>query len=146
MWSRVTVVPNAVTQASGPVQFLVHASGGMGKAAGSAGRKEGYQSGINVDGISLDDFVFGQGHLPPQVIKMDIEGGEVMALPGMRRVLAEIRPLLLMELHGPESSRAAWDALTTAGYGIYWMQKGYQIVPSLEAMGWKSYIIARPKG
>ena len=40
---------------------------------------------------------------------MDIEGGEVMALPGMRRVLAEARPLMLMELHGPESARAAWE-------------------------------------
>lgn len=146
MERRVTVVPKAVTQAPGPVRFLVHASGGMGKAAGSAGRDDSYQSEVTVDGISLDEFCFGQGNPPPQVVKMDIEGGEVLALPGMRRLLAEARPLMLMELHGPESSRVAWETLTAAGYEIRWMRKGFPVVPSLEAMGWKAYIIAQPKG
>jgi Methyltransferase FkbM domain len=115
----------------------------MGKAAGSAGRADPYQSEISVPGISLDEFVYGQGNPPPQVVKMDIEGGEVLALPGMRRVLAEARPLMLMELHGPESSRAAWETLTAAGYTICWMRRGYPVVPSLEAMGWKAYIVAK---
>ena len=75
---------------------------------------------------------------------MDIEGGEVLALPGMRRVLAEARPLMLMELHGPESSRVAWETLTAAGYEIRWMRRGYPVVPSLEALGRKAYIVAKP--
>ncbi|MBI4732009.1 MAG: FkbM family methyltransferase [Chloroflexi bacterium] len=146
MERQVTVVAKAVTQAPGPVRFLVHASGGMGKAAGSAGRDDPYQSDVTVDGISLDEFTFGQGNPPPQVVKMDIEGGEVLALPGMRRLLAEARPLMLMELHGPESSRVAWETLTAARYEIRWMRKGFPVVPSLEAMGWKAYIVAKPKG
>jgi len=145
MDSRVTVVANAVTHTPGPVRFLVHASGGMGKAAGSAGREDQYQSELTVPGISLDEFVYGQGNPPPQVVKMDIEGGEVMALPGMRRVLTEARPLMLMELHGPESSRVAWETLTAAGYEIRWMRPGYPLVRSLEALGWKAYIVAKPK-
>jgi FkbM family methyltransferase len=145
MEGRVAVVSKAVAQASGPVRFLVHASGGMGKAVGSAGRDGAYQSQVTVDGISLDEFVYGQGNPPPQVVKMDIEGGEVLALPGMRRLLAEARPVMLMELHGSESGRAAWEALTAAGYEIHWMRKGFPPVPSLEAMGWKAYIVAKPK-
>jgi FkbM family methyltransferase len=144
MDSRLSLINAAVIQASGPVRFLVHASGGMGKVAGSAGRDDGYQSEIMVPGLSLDEFVFGQGNPHPQVIKMDIEGGEVLALQGMRRVLAEVRPLLLMELHGPESSRAAWETLNAAGYEICWMRHGFPVVPSLDKMGWKAYIIARP--
>jgi FkbM family methyltransferase len=144
MQKRVTVVDRAVTQASGPVRFLVHASGGMGKVAGSAGREEKYESEVTVSGISLDEFVYGQGNPAPQVIKMDIEGGEVLALPGMRRVLKEARPLMLMELHGPESCRAAWETLTFAGYEICWMRPGYPVVPSLETLGWKAYIVAKP--
>jgi len=144
MDAQVTVIASAVTQAPGPLRFLVHASGGMGKAAGSAGRDDQYQSEVTVPGISLDEFVYGQGNPPPQVVKMDIEGGEVMALPGMRRVLTEARPLMLMELHGPESSRVAWETLTAAGYEICWMRPGYPVVPSLEAMGWKAYIVAKP--
>jgi len=145
MEARVTIVPVAVTRSFGPVRFLVHASGGMGKAAGSAGRDDFYQTEIIVDGISLDEFVFEQEHPAPQVVKIDIEGGEVLALPGMKRLLADVRPVLLMELHGPESSRHAWETLTSAGYEIRWMKRRFPLVPSLEAMGWKAYIVAKLK-
>ncbi len=141
---RVTIFPGAVGVSAGEVKFLVHSSGGMGKAAGSAGRDEHYQKEITVPCISLDEFVFAQGNAPPQAVKMDIEGGEVMALPGMRRALAEARPLMLMELHGPESARAAWDALTAAGYRLCEMKPGYPSVPSLDALDWKAYLVALP--
>jgi FkbM family methyltransferase len=54
MQERVMINPVAVTSGSGVVKFLVHASGGMGKAAGSAGRAEKYINEISVPGISLD--------------------------------------------------------------------------------------------
>jgi FkbM family methyltransferase len=141
---RVSIFPGAVAAGAGEVKFLVHSSGGMGKAAGSAGRDEHYQREITVPGISLDEFVFAQGNAPPQAVKMDIEGGEVLALPGMKRVLAEARPLMLMELHGPESARAAWEALTAAGYSLCEMKPGYPRVPSLGALNWKAYLVALP--
>jgi FkbM family methyltransferase len=144
MENRVMLFSGAVTQNTGQVLFLVHSSGGMGKAAGSAGRHDQYQFEISVPGITLDEFVYGQGNPPPQVVKMDIEGGEVLALPGMRRVLVEARPLILMELHGPEACRVAWDNLTNADYHIFWMRHGYPEVPSLEMLGWKAYIVAKP--
>lgn len=141
---RVTISPGAVGASAGEVKFLVHSSGGMGKAAGSAGRDEQYLREITVPGISLDEFVYTQGNPPPQAVKMDIEGGEVMALPGMRRLLVEVRPLMLMELHGPESARAAWDALAAAGYRLCEMKPGYPRVPSLDALDWKAYLVALP--
>jgi FkbM family methyltransferase len=143
METRLSLFAGAVTETGGPVRFLVHASAGMGKAAGSAGRVDQYQSEISVPGISLDEFVYGQGNPPPQVAKMDIEGGEVLALPGMRRILVEAHPLMLIELHGPEASRAAWETLNAAGYTICWMRRGYPVVPTLEALGWKAYIVAK---
>jgi FkbM family methyltransferase len=142
--NRLILFSGAVTNAPGPVRFLVHASGGMGKAAGSAGRQDKYQSEVIVPGISLDEFVYALGNPPPQVVKMDIEGGEVLALPGMRRVLSDARPLMLMELHGLESSRIAWETLTAAGYKISWMRRGYPEIPSLAELDWKAYIVARP--
>jgi FkbM family methyltransferase len=141
---RVSIFSGAVAVGVGEVKFLVHSSGGMGKAAGSAGRDEQYQREIIVPSTSLDEFVYTQGNPPPQAVKMDIEGGEVMALPGMRRVLAEARPLMLMELHGPESARAAWEALTATGYRLCEMKPGYPRVPSLDALDWKAYLVALP--
>ncbi len=126
-----------------PVRFLVGLSGGMGKAEGSAGRQElPYNEAIEVQGISLDQFVFEQGNPAPELVKIDIEGGEVLALPGMRRVLSECHPIIFLELHGPEAAQAAWQELVSAGYRINLMQRGYPEVTSVDRMGWKSYIVA----
>ncbi len=136
------IVPAAVVERSRPVEFLVGPSGGMGKVAGSAGRDQvAYQQKLNVDGIGLDEFVYQGGNPIPQVIKMDIEGGEILALPGMERLLREARPLILMELHGPQSVRAAWDCLAQAGYKISQMRPGYPVVASIDALDWKAYLI-----
>lgn len=147
---RVTVVPQAVAGSEGMVPFHVHASGGMGKVEGSAGRwNQRYQSEITVPSLSLDSFVYVRGGPVPQLIKMDIEGGEVLALPGMRRLLREARPTLLLEVHGPEGLRAAWDELSAAGYAIRQMERGFprvQVHPDhldslLDAKGWKAYLV-----
>jgi FkbM family methyltransferase len=145
----VEVVGMAVIDAARPVEFFMHASTSMGKAAGSAGRtEESYTSSITVPGISLDEFIYAKEisstllNPIPQVVKIDIEGGEVLALPGMRRLLNEAHPLVLLELHGPEAARAAWQELTAAGYQLYRMDSGEHI-PSLEVLDWKAYVVAR---
>lgn len=141
---RVQVVGSAVVEAERPVHFLIGPSHGMGKAQGSAGRQEyTYPHSIQVPGISLDIFC-SNGNPPPQIIKMDIEGGEVLALPGMRAVLRQDRPVLLMELHGPESAQAAWEMLIQCGYQICQMLPGFPAVASLASLGWKSYLVAFP--
>ena len=142
---RVTVVPAAVVEQKCPARFLVGPSGGMGKAAGSAGRQDVvYSQTLEVDGLSLDEFVYSEGNPPPQVIKMDIEGGEVLALPGMSRLLVEARPVILLELHGPEAARLVWETLRSAGYRVCRMAPGYPQIPSLEALDWKAYLVAMP--
>lgn len=143
--AAVEVVPQAVVEASRPVRFLVGPSVGMGKVDGSAGRsKIQYQGAIEVEGISLDEFVYRQGRPAPQVVKMDIEGGEVLALPGMRRVLKEARPILFLELHGPEAAHAAWESLAEAGYRVCRMEPGYPEVAGREAVDWKAYLVGLP--
>lgn len=141
--SNVSVISAAVLDTSGPVRFYVHDSVGMGKAEGSAGRREEhYRAELEVQGMSLDEFVFQHGNPAPAAVKMDIEGGEVLALPGMRRVLHEYHPALLLELHGPESEKAAWEILTAEGYTLRSMEKGYPQISSPESLGWKAYLIA----
>jgi FkbM family methyltransferase len=143
---RVIVVAFAVVDEVGPVNFLIGPSSGMGKAEGSAGRtKLNYSYSISVPGISLDEFVYQEGNPVPQVIKIDIEGGEVLALPGMIRLLSEARPLLLLELHGPEAATVAWDVLISRDYRIYRMKPSYPEVQGVEELDWKSYLIAKPK-
>jgi FkbM family methyltransferase len=141
---RVQIISAAVNADSRPVRFLVGPSGAMGKAEGSAGRSLAYTETLEVPGISLDDFVYRDDNPSPDVIKMDIEGGEVLALQGMSRLLNEARPLILLELHGPEAARVAWETLTQADYTIHTMSAGYPQVTSLDALDWKAYLVARP--
>lgn len=143
---RVSVESCAVVDRVGPVGFLVGPSSGTGKAAGSKGRDNvTYPQSITVPGISLDHFVFDQGHPTPDVIKMDIEGGEVLALPGMTRLISLARPLILLELHGSEAAQVAWEALMSNHYRLYGMQPGYPEVKACEQLDWKSYLVAKPK-
>jgi FkbM family methyltransferase len=141
---RMQLFCGAVADRTEPLSFLMHASGGMGKAAGSAGRENSYQAEIEVPGISLDEFVFGKGNPPPQIIKMDIEGGEVLALPGMVRLLKETRPNLVMELHGQESIRISWEILSELGYRMSLMKSGFPQIKSPAELDWKAYLVAQP--
>lgn len=56
---------------------------------------------VTVDGLA-------DRHGVPDLLKLDIEGGEVDALSGASRVLRERRPAILLEVHGPDIE---WDCL-----------------------------------
>jgi FkbM family methyltransferase len=142
--AHVVLVPKAVANESGSQAFHVHTSDDMGKLQGSAGRAAEYKASIKVETIALDDFAFGRQNPPPDVIKMDVEGGEVLALIGMRRLLAEKRPLLFIETHGPEAARGVREELQEANYKIYQVSKGYPEVLNVNSFDWKNYILARP--
>lgn len=143
--NKVIIVPQAVIDRPGETRFLIGPSGGMGKAAGSAGRENvDYEHEIVVQGTSLDEFVYHLGNPPPQLIKIDIEGGEVLALPGMQRLMLETRPIILLELHGHRAARVAWDLLSKAGFRISRMQPDFPVVGSLDELDWKAYLVALP--
>jgi FkbM family methyltransferase len=68
---------------------------------------------VTVPAVALDD-VFGPGDRL-DVVKMDIEGGEAVALAGARRVLSDQRPDFLVEFH----REVGWPAIghfLAAGY------------------------------
>lgn len=141
---RISIYPVAVTEFGTPIRFLVHTSEKMGKVAGTVGKEdnEAYQDSIEVASLSLDQFAYLQGNPLPQLVKMDIEGGEVKALPGMRRMLEEEHPILLLELHGLEACSTAWKLLQGIGYRLCWMKPGFPSVASLEELKTKAYVVA----
>ena len=53
----------------------------------------------------------------PSLVKIDIEGAELAALRGATRLLAEVRPSLIVEI-GSEAWPGATAILTGAGYRI----------------------------
>jgi FkbM family methyltransferase len=65
--------------------------------------------------VSLDS----TGLPPPDLIKMDIEGGESDALKGARRILTDRRPIILVALHGEEHERFCPDFLRSFSYSVF---------------------------
>jgi FkbM family methyltransferase len=142
---RVTIIQAAVLNQSGDTEFLIGPSTGMGKVTGSAGRSSlEYQEAIQVKGLSIDDFVGNSGNPLPNIIKIDIEGGEILALPGMVNLLSDHRPVLMVELHGHEAARVAWDLLTQEQYRICRMAPNYPQINQVQDLDWKSYLVAFP--
>lgn len=143
--SQIMVTHAAVIDTVQPVSFLTHPSGAMGKVLGSAGRDEQYSGRITVPGLALDAFVYDENHPAPDIIKMDIEGGEGKALAGMPRLLTEKKPVLLIELHGEKSARQVWNHLRQHHFSVHQMKRGYPKVTHISTLDWKAYIIAVPE-
>ena len=142
---RVTVIQAAVKDQAGETDFLIGPSGAMGKVKGSAGRDTvDYQEGLRVQGISIDGLIDKAGYPSPDIVKIDIEGGEVLALPGMAKLLHQKHPLVFLELHGPESAKSSWEHLIDYGYRICGMAAEFPQIEKLEDLDWKSYIVAFP--
>jgi FkbM family methyltransferase len=73
----------------------------------------------------LDDIVQQEGLQHIDLIKMDIEGAEFLALQGAMDTLTKFHPIILLELsnrtlqHQGYSSADIWEFLTQNGYRIY---------------------------
>jgi FkbM family methyltransferase len=101
----------AVCRETGMVAFDSSRGWSMGRVVAQADTSR-------LPAVSLDDFVYRQGHEPPDLIKMDIEGGEVDAIAGMSRLLAEGFPVLLVSIHGSSRWRECIAVLEAAGYTV----------------------------
>jgi FkbM family methyltransferase len=75
----------------------------------------GYANGIDVRVRSLDGLV-DAGEVPcPDVLKIDVEGGEILVLEGMSRLLQR-RPAIAVECHSMPLLRDVLDLLIGNGY------------------------------
>ena len=73
-----------------------------------------------VECTTVDAFVFEQKNPAPDLIKIDVEGAEVLVLKGALRTLVTCSPSILLEVHGPTNARAVWEALE--GLNYCWMK------------------------
>lgn len=138
---RVTVVESAVSDGPGQREFLVHQSSGMGKLTGSAGRAAEYQARIPVEQVALDEWSTAQAKAP-DLVKIDVEGGEAQVLRGMQELLRSARPVLLLELHGLQAAEQVQQELEGVAYRLHQMGRGY---PAYTAGAyWKNYVVGLP--
>lgn len=109
------VVEAAVGEKTGTARFQCGIDPSMGKLVSEAGPEQAVRA---VPTVSLDEFV-ARENLTPHLVKMDIEGGEVAALRGARRLLhSQTPPKLLIEIH-EGCCAPVGELLAEAGYEVF---------------------------
>jgi FkbM family methyltransferase len=130
---NVTVLPAAACERAGEVELLVADSQYSGhNTLGDFGYNTPLDHREVVPAITLDSLLESEPPERVDVIKMDIEGGELSALRGAHEILSQHRPALLLEL----SDRAlAYQKATSA-----------EVLSVLESHGYRVYGFDRQSG
>lgn len=78
---------------------------------------------IEVRSTTLDKLVGDENYLPPDIMKIDVEGNEALVLSGMTRILRDNSPIIICELHGHlgDSIETVETILRENDYRIYAM-------------------------
>jgi FkbM family methyltransferase len=125
----VTIMLGAVGDHDGDLEFVQ--AGAYGHVAGASGTAQA----IRVPAFTVDRLVSQHGWNEVDFVKMDIEGSEVAAIEGMRRLLAGSRaPVILYESNGhtlgffARTPRDVRSRLASSGYDCF-MVRPHQLVP-----------------
>lgn len=126
--SQVTIVPCAVSDKDGVAEFqvddLTSGTGALDAVTHGKPSQSRSQYGLppkteRVKVASLDTFVKQEGVALPNVVKIDVEGAEAIALKGASRLLCEHGPHLIIELHGTEPTRQVLRFLWERDYRCF---------------------------
>lgn len=115
--SNIIALPYACTDTLGKIDFYIgsHHHSSSINANWARGNTEGNDA-ISVETITLDNFFYENGRTPPNLIKLDIEGGATLALPGCNQLGEKQRPLFMIESHTPLEDRAISDFILQHNY------------------------------
>jgi FkbM family methyltransferase len=105
-----TVIEAAVTDRGGTVRFEEDASTSKGRI--------GAQGSLEVRSVALDELVARERMPRPDLLKIDIEGGEFLALQGARRILTESHPVIFLSTHSGKVHKECLAFLESLGYRI----------------------------
>jgi FkbM family methyltransferase len=100
---NVIVEESAVSDEIGTSNFVIEATSATASLASVQGTDNGKKLKTRSVKTTTLDHMIGQ-HKPPALVKIDIEGAELLALSGASRLLHENRPILVVELHSEELS------------------------------------------
>jgi FkbM family methyltransferase len=123
---------------AGCVAFYEVASGGDTSRNGL--RPPGTSDALNrieVQAVTLDEFVESHGIARVDVMKIDVEGGELGVFRGARRVLSEYRPTIICEVLDAAAepwgyaAREVIDALEAQGYCWFDVREDGSLTPHI---------------
>lgn len=140
-FTNVTVFETAISSADGEGELLLGSEPTQGRLAASVAPGDAPAETITIPISSLDQLIVRHDLKQPDLVKIDIEGAEVDAIAGMRRTLAECRPLVLCEMHGTNQRLAS--LFKDLGYWSVVVER-----PELDLADahWNAHVLAGPCG
>ena len=124
---NVRVIQAAVSDRKGSTGFSTGSSNSMGFITGG-------KSNLMVSTIPLDSVVLEENFQLPDVIKMDVEGAEALALAGSREILSAGRTRWVVSMHGVEHMDQCEERFRAHRYRLFTLE-GILIVGSLREAG-----------
>ncbi len=118
----IEVLPAAVDSEMGVAKFNI---AGRGRAANFLDSTGSTQTGEarerqRVVSVTLDWLL--QHFRKPDVLKIDVEGAELRAFVGAKRILSEVRPTIVCEVY-KENARQVTDILASHHYTLFDMER-----------------------
>jgi FkbM family methyltransferase len=118
---RIEVIRAAVSDVDGEAELLVGVDGAEGQITSRGVQlwhdpHQGARA-LTVKTMRLDSLL-GEGRPGPGLLKIDVEGAEVLVLAGAHRLLRHSRPAIVLEVHNQDAYRACVDLLKPAGYVV----------------------------
>lgn len=113
---NVTAVNKAVSSSNGTITMYLSHTHYMASIDANWASNDG--GNIEVSTVTLDSYFENLGRYP-DFIKMDIEGGGVFALKGMRECILKNEPVLLLESHTSAEDLSIGAALSLLPYDVY---------------------------
>lgn len=138
--TNVSLVSAAVGEPQTEVEFVIsndtnsHIEGAfIGSDRGDYATRARHDGLIRVRSLSLDEAL---GEFPaPDLIKLDIEGAEGIALGYTDKLCRDAKPIMIVELHNPECDLAAWKFSKRVNYKLTSLDTGQTITSSDQVTG-----------
>lgn len=122
---RISIRPEALSSKSGEGKMLISPNPLSTSSSGShlSGIKTPYQEEVYKEFIetsvkleTIDNMILKAGLDMPDIIKMDVEGAEYDVLSGAKNLLKEKKPIMIIEIHNPETMHNVLNLLYDFGY------------------------------
>lgn len=110
---RVQIEDSALSDVDGHAEFSTALSSTQGRFADLPYVKPGLV--VQVPCKRLDTYIR-EGGPNPDLVLMDVEHAEGRVLKGMEETLKNHRPIIILEMHGPDSIKEAWGELKKHKY------------------------------